>query len=159
MDPQLKRRRTLWAGALAITTLAAQYSTVIMAQHIKSVAYWNDQEVTALVDYLVEYRAEAGDGGNFKSATFNAAANHIAHLLSQGPVKTGKMCKTKWNSVCIFQSIFALSFTKAIQLRQTYTAIETYRNQSGFHWDDDKGASIAGDAAADVWNTYIQQKV
>jgi hypothetical protein len=59
-------------------------------------AHWNTQEEAALIDYLLQHKAEAGDGGNFKSSGYNAAATHIAPLLTQGPVKTGKMCKMKW---------------------------------------------------------------
>jgi len=29
----------------------------------------------------------------------------------------------------------------------TYQAIETYRSQSGFHWDNVHGANIQGDAS------------
>jgi hypothetical protein len=48
-----------------------------------------------------------------------------------------------------------------LQIKHLYTAIEDYRNQSGFpsHWDNDHGAGIEGDAAAEVWTTYTQQKV
>ena len=33
-------------------------------------AVWNELETTALIDYLVAHKAEAGDGGNFKGANF-----------------------------------------------------------------------------------------
>ena len=33
-------------------------------------AVWTSCEEAALVDFLVENKAEAGDGGNFKNATF-----------------------------------------------------------------------------------------
>ena len=56
----------------------------------------------ALIDYLHDHWAEAGDGGNFKVPTFNAAAEHLAPLLTQGGKKIGTMCKTKWVSVWVF---------------------------------------------------------
>jgi hypothetical protein len=43
-------------------------------------AIWTPAEETALVDFLVDNKAEAGDGGNFKKATFQRAANNIAPL-------------------------------------------------------------------------------
>jgi hypothetical protein len=98
MDARQLRRR--WAGALAITTLCVQFTTFIMAQPPKEKANWNEQEVTALINYLYEHRAEAGDGGSFKNTTFNAAAAHIGPFLTQGPPKTAKRCKTKWMAVC-----------------------------------------------------------
>ena len=56
-------------------------------------------ETTAFVEYLWEHRAEGGDGGSFKDVTFRGASTHIANLLTAGPVKTPKCCKTKWASV------------------------------------------------------------
>ncbi|KAF8228001.1 hypothetical protein L208DRAFT_1117810, partial [Tricholoma matsutake] len=82
---------------------------------------WNKQEVTALLEYLNGYKAEAGNGSSFKMSTLNAAEAHIQQHLTQGPVKIGKMCKTKWN------------------LKSLYTTIETYNSQSGVHWE---GANI-----------------
>ena len=38
-----------------------------------------------------------------------------------------------------------------------YNVIKDYRNQSGVHWDNEKGANIEGEAAATVWMSYIQQ--
>jgi hypothetical protein len=63
-------------------------------------AHWNELEVTTLIDYFYHRRAEAGEGGGFEAEIYNAAAEHIAPHLSQGPNKTGKMCKKKWDSVC-----------------------------------------------------------
>jgi hypothetical protein len=45
------------------------------------------------------------------------------------------------------------------QIKHLYTAIESYRSQSGFHWDNDRGAGIEGVEAETVWITYTQQKV
>ena len=95
------RLTQLQAGTLALTALYSQCATLVMALSTKSTekAHWSPEETAVLVDYLYDHRAEAGDGGNFKAPTFNAAATHINPLLSQGPQKTAQMCKTKWNSV------------------------------------------------------------
>lgn len=110
MDNRLTQRR-LRAGAAAITALCAHYTTVLMATSSEKLpkAHWNDAEVDALVDYLHDHKAEAGDGGNFKSNTLNAAATHIKQHLSQGTVKTGKMCKGKWTTACQFSDFTGLS--------------------------------------------------
>ncbi|KAI6020361.1 hypothetical protein BKA83DRAFT_4016032, partial [Pisolithus microcarpus] len=59
-------------------------------------AQWCDEEVKALVKFLYDHRAEAGDNGNFKSSTYHAAAEHIAPLLKDGPPKTSAAVKNKW---------------------------------------------------------------
>jgi hypothetical protein len=66
----------------------------------KERAHWNEVEINELVDFLHGKRSEVGDGGNFRAKIYNATADHIASHLTQGPKKTGKMCKTKWISVC-----------------------------------------------------------
>lgn len=58
-------------------------------------AVWNESGTTALIDYLVENKAEARDGGNFKDVTYNAAAEHIMFYKTLRPAKSDKMCKTK----------------------------------------------------------------
>jgi len=70
----------------------------------KEKAHWNEPEVTAFIDYLYNHRpgAEIGDAGNFRLTTYNAAVDHIVPYHSSGPKKTGKMCKTKWSSVCYY---------------------------------------------------------
>lgn len=62
-------------------------------------AQWSPAEEKALLEYLVDHVSEAGNGGNFKMTTFEAAAMHIAHLLERGAVKTKKMCHGKYNAV------------------------------------------------------------
>ncbi|KAG2071077.1 hypothetical protein BDR04DRAFT_966115, partial [Suillus decipiens] len=88
-------------------------------------ASWNEDEVDAFVDYLHKEQSKAGETGNFKPAVYTAAAENIAGLWTNGAKKTGAHCKTKWTA-----------------LKQIYSTIETYRNRSGFHWDDDHGAGI-----------------
>ena len=62
-------------------------------------AVWSDLETRELVTFLYEKQSEGDGAGNFKQGAYTAAADHIAQHLSQGPVKTGAMCKTKWTSV------------------------------------------------------------
>jgi hypothetical protein len=103
MDPKdlalLARKRRIWAAALTITTLCAQVATAIMATAPSDKAQWNEVETTALVDFLLEHKSEIGDAGMYKMTTFNAAAVRIAPHHTSGPMKTGKMCKTKWRAV------------------------------------------------------------
>lgn len=103
----LARRRRILSSALVLATLCAQYSAVVMAAP-KDKANWNDQETAAMVTYLYDHRAEMGDAGMFKMSTFNAAAQHISEHHTAGPVKTGKMCKTKWRTVCNISCPYSL---------------------------------------------------
>jgi hypothetical protein len=48
-------------------------------------ANWNDAEITALINYLIEHMAEVGDGGNFKKATFTGALGAVGPHHSAGP--------------------------------------------------------------------------
>jgi hypothetical protein len=59
---------------------------------------WNDAEITALINYLIEHIAEVGDGGNFKKAMFTGALRAVGPH-SAGPQKTASMCKSKYQSV------------------------------------------------------------
>ena len=45
------------------------------------------------------------------------------------------------------------------QLKGIYNAIEGYRNSSGLHYDNEKGANIQGEAATAIWNAYVARKV
>ena len=62
-------------------------------------AIWTAPEETALVEFLVNNKAEAGDGGNFKTSTFQQAVSHITTLHERGPIKTIKSTWSKWISV------------------------------------------------------------
>jgi hypothetical protein len=95
-----QRRKLINSGA-SLTALGAQFVTsFLMATSLhQEKASWNENETQALVDFLWEHRAESGDGGTFKDVVFNAIAGNITHLLTSGPVKTAKQCKTKYNSV------------------------------------------------------------
>ena len=67
-------------------------------------AIWTPAEEAALVDFLVDNKAEAGDGGNFKKATFQRAANKIAPLRECGAAKTVKSIQNKWATVCFYHT-------------------------------------------------------
>ncbi|KAG0692149.1 hypothetical protein DFH29DRAFT_779771, partial [Suillus ampliporus] len=100
---------------------------------------WNPNEIDAFLAYLISVKSTLA-GMGFKETTFNEAAKHIESKRTHGPVKTGVHCKNKW-----------------ILLKQTYNVIETYRNRSGCHWDNERGANIQGPAAEAVWEEYISR--
>lgn len=63
------------------------------------IASWSKEAEFALVHFLVEHKAEAGDNGKFKDMTWTAAADEMAKYHEKGAVKTAKMCKGKWARV------------------------------------------------------------
>ena len=63
-------------------------------------AQWTLSNEKLLVDFLHEHRAASGDGGNFKTATFQAAASVVEAKQTIGGPKTKKACQNKWAAVC-----------------------------------------------------------
>ncbi|KAF8224490.1 hypothetical protein L208DRAFT_1022480, partial [Tricholoma matsutake] len=105
-------------------SLSVQWMNVIMATTEHSMVSWNDAEVTAFLDYLLANKSRMGESGAFPQAVYNSAAIEIANHHTLGHPKTGKSCKSKWNTV------------------STYNAIQIYHNGSGFNWDNENGANI-----------------
>jgi hypothetical protein len=108
-------------SALAITTcflafnLASQpffYSSLhpilCFSTSLTMSAVWTPREETALVDFLVENKAEAGDGGNFKNVTFQRAVLSLAPLHERGAPKTVKSCQNKYATVSFFNLILVI---------------------------------------------------
>jgi hypothetical protein len=63
-------------------------------------ASWSIEDEDALIQFLVEHRAEAGNGFNFKTKTFNAASIVVNAMRTKGGTKTWRVCKNKWTQVC-----------------------------------------------------------
>jgi hypothetical protein len=58
--------------------------------------FWSTEDETALIEFLIERKAEAGDGANFKQSVWNAAAEEMVKHTTKGPPKSADSCKTKW---------------------------------------------------------------
>jgi hypothetical protein len=82
-------------------TLISLFSTLLsMASQDKgSKAYWTEDKTKALLAYLVDHKAEAGEGVNFQKKTYNGAAESLAAMRVKGGEKTGDACKRKWKHV------------------------------------------------------------
>ena len=74
----------------------------------KQRASWSIADETDLILFLFEHRAEADDGFNFKTATFNTASFEVDAKRTTGAPKTGKVCKNKWVQVHIQSSLLLL---------------------------------------------------
>ena len=62
---------------------------------------WTTEDKTHLVQFLVDRRAEAGDGANFKMTVWNAAGEELSKHVTKGGPKTATSCKSKWDRVRI----------------------------------------------------------
>ncbi|KAF8145042.1 hypothetical protein K438DRAFT_1945226 [Mycena galopus ATCC 62051] len=63
-------------------------------------ASWRQPEdEKKLIEYLLEHRAEAGDGTNFKATSFRGAATHVNLTRIKGGPKTGKSCEQKYHAL------------------------------------------------------------
>ncbi|KAF8952273.1 hypothetical protein BDZ97DRAFT_1682107 [Flammula alnicola] len=101
-------------------------------------AQWTTEDEVIFIDFLLLHAAAAGDGGNFKMVTFNAAAPVIEVKRVKGGPKTAKACQNKYNS-----------------LRRTFRAIQAIKNRSGWTWSDETGASITPEME-DTWSDFLK---
>jgi hypothetical protein len=60
---------------------------------------WTQEDETALIDFLIAHKSEAGDGLNFKGSVWTAAAAHMQPVTTKGGPKNGDKCKAKWGRV------------------------------------------------------------
>jgi hypothetical protein len=75
------------------------------------VAHWTTSDEAALIDFLVEHKAEAGDGFTFKGPIWKAAAVHIVAYNVRGNPKTDHVCKNKWTWMHAGNLLFLLLTT------------------------------------------------
>jgi hypothetical protein len=91
-----------YVGLTAITIICVQFLNLLMSVEPSggsTKAHWNDKETEALLDHLIENKTLGQGNGSFKDQVYTAAAEAISSLLTSGPVKTSKTCKTKWTTV------------------------------------------------------------
>ncbi|KAF8585421.1 hypothetical protein K439DRAFT_1231579, partial [Ramaria rubella] len=96
---------------------------------------WGNSSLQALVNFLVEHKAEAGDGGNLPETVFNQAAQMLVPFYVRGAVKTAKACKQKW-----------------VRVKQ-YTMVTLIKGVSGLPWDDELGVDLPHNDG--MWTTFI----
>jgi hypothetical protein len=89
-------------------------------------AQWTRSDERLLVDYLHGHRAASGDRGNFKMATFQAAATVVEAKCMIGGLKTAKACQNKWAVVCP-HLLFLFLFS------QPFIALSCVSCHSGYH--------------------------
>jgi hypothetical protein len=59
-------------------------------------AHWMVTDETELLDFLQDHILEGGDGVNFKTVTWTAAAKVVDENWTKGAPKNAIACKNKW---------------------------------------------------------------
>ncbi|GLB39525.1 hypothetical protein LshimejAT787_0700350 [Lyophyllum shimeji] len=101
-------------------------------------AVWTTQDEHKLLELLLERKASAGDGGNFKEAVFQEVSDILTPLVTKGGPKTVKACQNKW-----------------LLLRKTFRVVTAIKNVSGWTWSDVTGASITPESESS-WAAYVK---
>ena len=70
-----------------------------MSEPVCENAVWDKNETDKMMKYIQDHVALAGDGGNFKDPTYQAAATYIDPYHKSGPIKMAKHVKGKYKSV------------------------------------------------------------
>jgi hypothetical protein len=60
---------------------------------------WSLKDETTLINYLIENRSYAGDGGTFQDTIWSGIVPTLEAQRTEGGVKTAKKCKEKWGRV------------------------------------------------------------
>ncbi|KAF8576347.1 hypothetical protein K439DRAFT_1279177, partial [Ramaria rubella] len=61
---------------------------------------WPTLDLTAFIDFLVDHKAEAGDGMSFKGPLWTCTAAYMTNHMSSGGIKTAGACRSKWGCMC-----------------------------------------------------------
>ncbi|KAJ6467017.1 hypothetical protein C8R45DRAFT_1106431 [Mycena sanguinolenta] len=106
-------------------------------------AIWNTLTVQVLIATLLVEKAKGNqtDNAAWKADTWTACATALAGMESGengsgGPVKTAKMCSTRWTSE-----------------KAEYLVFKNLRGLSGVGWDPETHTIVVSD---EVWETYIK---
>ncbi|KAJ7444158.1 hypothetical protein FB451DRAFT_1294444 [Mycena latifolia] len=100
-------------------------------------AQWEQLETKNFLQFLVTKKDKAGDGGNFPGPVFTDASSRLQPDVKKGAPKTAKVCQDKY-----------------AQLRGIYSVVDAIRKNSGWHWDNEKGACITAETQS-TWDDYV----
>jgi hypothetical protein len=74
-------------------------SIVISPPSKRRRAVWSDQDERILLEYLIDHKAEAGDGCSFKQTTWQGVVKALEKVPSQGAPKDVNACTSKFKKV------------------------------------------------------------
>lgn len=117
---------------------------------------WTTDDETALIDFLLEHKAEMTDGTGFKPVIWTGAAALMANRPTVGAVRSATACKTKWGRVSAFSThMVNLTYFKLKEAYHTVTALKGLSGL-GLTWDDERGMDAEDINVAQQWKTYVQ---
>jgi hypothetical protein len=159
-----RQRRLLRIGAIAgaaVVALCAQFVIYLTCLDVEDEqkTVWSLEETNAFIDYLHESRSQVDDSGNFKTATFTAAAEAIFPLRKNGPRKTRQMCRERWSSVSDSYVLSVFATHSYIQLKSICSSIQNYQATSETLSNSMDGSNINNTGEESVWDDYIAQEV
>ncbi|KIO08034.1 hypothetical protein M404DRAFT_23285 [Pisolithus tinctorius Marx 270] len=132
--------RSLHSHSLTINPLDLQ-NPLPPPRTRKKAAVWTMEEEGALLDFLASHLSQASDG-NFKKATWNTAAAHMAHNHPPSPDNSNKTAEScEWKFKALKKSYYTIANLKLVA--------------SGFAYDDEHGAMILLDNA-NLWDRYVK---
>ena len=88
--------------------------------------HWTPEDESALIAFLVDHKAEAGDGMNFKTSTWKAAVAEMEKHRAKGATKGHLACKNKYAQVCQFLLPGALTLDVLILI--LYSCLQMKKN-------------------------------
>jgi hypothetical protein len=83
-------------------TLLSPLRFIMSIASTREKAEWSEAETVALLNFLVEHRADTAEPGVFRTHLFNRLLSTLAPMKMAGPPKTAKMCQTKWGLVSTY---------------------------------------------------------
>ncbi|KAJ3818048.1 hypothetical protein F5880DRAFT_1492007 [Lentinula raphanica] len=104
-------------------------------------AVWTNADTLGLLQFLVDNKARAGDGGSYPMTVYNEAAIECNKILSHGAKKTGASCKNKFST----------------GLRPTFKVCLTIDACSGLGgFDTETGAHVTPESES-VWADLVKK--
>ncbi|KAF8575968.1 hypothetical protein K439DRAFT_1623202 [Ramaria rubella] len=101
----------------------------------KKAVAWVVEDDIMLINLLIDHKAEAGEGGNFKKSMWMVVAGVMVDQPSTGGLKTWEACRSRW-----------------IKLRKDYNlALQLKQNLSGFMFVDQEGVVVNDES---VWSEF-----
>ncbi|KAJ7472514.1 hypothetical protein FB451DRAFT_1134079 [Mycena latifolia] len=100
-------------------------------------AQWEQLGTKNFLHFLVTKKDKAGDSGNFPGPVFTDVSSRLQPDVKKGAPKMAKVCQNKYT-----------------QLRGIYSVVDAIRKNSGWHWDNEKGACITAGTQS-TWDDYV----
>jgi hypothetical protein len=91
---------------MAMSTHHSSDSPPLVTGTTESRCHRTEADKLAFINFLLDHKAEAGDGGNFKSNIWNDVSVEMLKHTSKGCVKVASKCKAKYILVCAVVLLF-----------------------------------------------------